>query len=193
MGMMYTDVIGEAITSLSQSLDSATILVSSLAAPLRLLDKTSGKVLQSYAGHENKSYRLRSCLGLRDTIAISGSENGSIFAWDLVEGGEPIEKIEEPHKGKVISAVAWNGRAKGGEKDKALWASAGGDGKFIQFFYFLHSIAWLLLISYPSFYLSYPFLPMQSYFPFTTPSNYTKCNPLRYPPNIRRKPRRSKR
>lgn len=84
------------------------------------MDKSNGQLLQSYIGHYNKDYRIRSCLGLSDAVVISGSEDGQIFAWDLLEG-TVIEKLDA-HDGKVASAVACNG----GRKE---WASAGVDGE----------------------------------------------------------------
>lgn len=78
-------------------------------------------MLQSYTGHTNKDYRIRSCLGVADSVVISGSEDGCIYAWDLLEG-KVLEKLEA-HGGKVVSAVACNSA-------KKEWASAGVDGEF---------------------------------------------------------------
>ena len=50
---------------------------------------------------------------------ISGSEDGRLYAWDLLET-KVIEKLDA-HSGKVASAVACNGA-------KKEWASAGVDG-----------------------------------------------------------------
>jgi len=80
-------------------------------------------MLQSYKGHINTEYRIRSCLGLADAVILSGSEDGHIYVWDLLEG-KVIEKIKS-HDGKVASAVAWNGT-------KKEWASAGVDGKSLR-------------------------------------------------------------
>ena len=55
---------------------------------------------------------------------ISGSEDGQLYAWDLLEG-KVIEKLEA-HSGKVASAVACNGV-------KKEWASAGVDGEILPF------------------------------------------------------------
>lgn len=110
----------EPITSVQQTHDGNAVLVSSLDSVIRLMDKGNGQLLQSYIGHNNKDYRIRSCLGLSDAVVISGSEDGQIFAWDLLEG-TVIEKLDA-HDGKVASAVACNG----GRKE---WASAGVDGE----------------------------------------------------------------
>lgn len=105
---------------MEQTRDDNAVLVSSLDSVIRLMDKSNGQLLQSYTGHSNKDYRIRSCLGLADAVVISGSEDGHIFAWDLLEG-TVIAKIDA-HDGKVASAVACNGARK-------EWASAGVDGE----------------------------------------------------------------
>lgn len=94
--------------------------MSTLDSTIRLIDKGNGQLLQSYMSHTNKQYRIRSCLGLADAVVISGSEDGRLYAWDLLEG-KVINELEA-HNGKVASAIAWNGT-------KKEWASAGADGK----------------------------------------------------------------
>lgn len=84
------------------------------------MDKGNGNLLQSYRGHTNTDYRIRSCLGLGDAVVISGSEDGCIYAWNLLEG-KVIEKLKA-HDGKVVSAVAFNHVRK-------EWVSAGVDCK----------------------------------------------------------------
>ena len=137
MGMVYVDVVGrrlplfldvsltdmfpaDPITSVLQTRDGNAVLVSTLDSTIRLMDKGSGQLLQSYKSHTNTEYRIRSCLGLSDAVAVSGSEDGCIYAWDVLEG-TVMEKLKA-HGGKVVSAVAWNGRGK-------EWASAGVDGE----------------------------------------------------------------
>ena len=106
------------------------ILVSTLDSNLRLLDKANGKLLQSFSDAEfaNSTYRLRSTLSSHDTVAVSGSEDGGIFAWDVLSGelvGRVQHNAETAVTGreskKVVSAVAWKKRAN-------EWASAGADG-----------------------------------------------------------------
>lgn len=111
----------EPITSVQQTRDGNAVLVSTLDSTIRLMDKGNGQLLQSYKGHTNKDYRIRSVLGMADSVVISGSEDGKLYAWDLLEG-KIIEKIDA-HEGKVASAVACNGV-------KKEWASAGTDGEF---------------------------------------------------------------
>ena len=85
------------------------------------MDKGNGQMLQSYNGHTNKDYRIRSTLGMTDSVVISGSEDGKLYAWDLLEG-KVVSTIDEAHGGKVASAITVNGV-------KREWASAGVDGE----------------------------------------------------------------
>ena len=94
--------------------------MSTLDSTVRLMDNANGQVLQSYRDHTNKDYRIRSCLGLADSVVISGSEDGQLYVWDLLEG-RVIEKMKA-HGGKVASSVTCNAARK-------EWASAGGDGE----------------------------------------------------------------
>ena len=152
MGMMFVDVIGrmyrncfpsfelnwilwgqgslipallraEPITSVRQTRDGNAVLISTLDSTIRLMDKGNGQLLQSYRGHTNTEYRIRSTLGMADSMVISGSEDGKLYAWDLL-GGKVIETMEA-HEGKVASAVACNGV-------KKEWVSAGVDGELLH-------------------------------------------------------------
>ena len=113
-------MLAESITSVQQTRDGNAVLVSTLDSTIRLMDKGNGQLLQSYRGHTNKNYRIRSCLGMADSVVISGSEDGRLYAWNLLEG-KVVEKLEA-HSGKVGNAVACNGV-------KKEWASAGVDGE----------------------------------------------------------------
>ena len=67
-----------------------------------------------------------------DSVVISGSEDGRIFAWDVLEGKvfhklqqDDQAKDQQPGKKSVISAVCECPVRK-------EWASAGGDGMLIR-------------------------------------------------------------
>lgn len=85
------------------------------------MDKANGQLLQNYKGHMNTDFRIRSRLGLADAAVISGSEDGQIYTWNLLDG-TVIQRLDA-HARKVASAVACNGA-------RQEWASAGVDGKF---------------------------------------------------------------
>ena len=116
-----TDTDAEPVTSVQQPHDGNAVLVSTLDSTIRLMDKGNCKLLQSYRGHTNAEYRIRSCLGLGDAVVISGSEDGCIYAWDVLEG--KVIQTLQAHNGKVASAVAFNPARK-------EWASGGVDCKW---------------------------------------------------------------
>ena len=111
---------------MQQTRDGNALLVSTLDSTIRLLDKGNGQLLQSYVGNTNQNYRIRSALALADAAVISGSEDGLLYVWDVLNGAV-LEKLHA-HGGKVASAVSWNSAA-----GKREWASAGSDGKWKAF------------------------------------------------------------
>lgn len=121
MGKCFVDLIGFPVTSVMQSSDGNAVLVSALDGGVRLMDKINGQMLQSYRGHLNKDFRVRSCFGDRDKYVVSGSEDGIIWVYDFLEG-TVVEKLEA-HGGKVISGVAYN------PAGKKQMLSCGTDGK----------------------------------------------------------------
>ena len=38
-----------------------------------------------YTGHKNSEYKIDNCLDCKDTHVLSGSEDGNVYIWDLVE------------------------------------------------------------------------------------------------------------
>lgn len=86
-GQLFSDYVGSPITCACFSRDGQCVLVASLDSTLRLLDKDTGELLGEYTGHKNQQYKLDCCLSERDTHVVSGSEDGKVFFWDLVEGG----------------------------------------------------------------------------------------------------------
>ncbi|KAL8953781.1 MAG: hypothetical protein Q9222_000398 [Ikaeria aurantiellina] len=105
-----------------QTSDGNAVLVSTLDSSIRLIDKSNGQMLQNYKGHRNEDYRIRSSLGLGDSVVFSGSEDGQLYAWDLLEGS--VLETLAAHDGKVASAVTCNSVRK-------EWVSAGVDGTVI--------------------------------------------------------------
>ena len=109
----------EPITSIHPTCDSNAILISTLDSTLRLMDRANGQLLRKYVGHTNEDYRIRSISAFGDSIVLSGSEDGKLYAWDVL-GGEVVAEMEA-HGGKVASAVA-------SATGRREWASGGADG-----------------------------------------------------------------
>lgn len=92
------------------------MLASSLDDTLRLLDKDTGEMLNryytlwsldstvpdyyihyftcSYKGHKSMDYKLDSCLTHDDAHVVSGSEDGRVCFWDLVEVKYPNNRAQ---------------------------------------------------------------------------------------------------
>ncbi|KAK6004610.1 hypothetical protein QM012_008472 [Aureobasidium pullulans] len=140
MGVMDQDVLGHPITSVTPTVNNDSYLASTLDSTLRLMDKRDGKLLQAFRHPEfkNEKYRLRSTLAVGDSLAISGSEDGHIYVWDLLTGNLTHKLkhaapaltdgsrafVSMSSKRDVVNSVAWNQLRK-------EWASAGGDGSVV--------------------------------------------------------------
>ncbi|XP_048501975.1 uncharacterized protein LOC104895481 isoform X2 [Beta vulgaris subsp. vulgaris] len=84
-GRELSDNLGQPVNCISLSNDGNCVLASCLDSTLRLLDRSSGELLQEYKGHVCKSFKLDCCLTNSDAYVTGGSEDGYIFFWDLVD------------------------------------------------------------------------------------------------------------
>jgi len=134
-GKVDVDAIGASVTSVAPTKGGEAYLVSALNGKVRLMDRATGQCLQTFCDAEfaNEAYRIRSVLGMAEAVAISGSENGRVFVWDVLTG-KVLHRLwhrrdggcdnERGTKRNVVAAVAWNQLRK-------MWASAGGDGEVV--------------------------------------------------------------
>ena len=85
---------------------------------LRLLSSINSNHFR-YTGHKNTEYRIDSCLDHTDNYVISGSEDGTVYMWSLVEGqmvcrlehvGNKVVHSLSPHPSKswLVSAAKNN-------------------------------------------------------------------------------------
>lgn len=70
---------------MSLSHDHNCVLASTLDNTLRLFDRNTGELLNEYKGHLNKQYKIQSRFTYSDEKVVSGSEDGGVYMWDLVE------------------------------------------------------------------------------------------------------------
>jgi len=82
---LVTWLFADPVTSLIPTQDSQTVLVTTLDSHLRLMDLTSGKMLNEFTGHSNTSYRCRGCFGHAEASVVCGDETGVVWAWDLLD------------------------------------------------------------------------------------------------------------
>jgi mitogen-activated protein kinase organizer 1 len=73
------------VTSVVPTQDESTYLVMTLDGHVRLMDAITGKLLNDFSGHIHTSYRCRACFGHGEASVVAGDENGSIWAWDLLD------------------------------------------------------------------------------------------------------------
>lgn len=85
MGRELVDDLKQPVNCISLSNDANCILANCLDSTLRLLDRTTGELLQEYKGHICKSYKMDCCLTNSDAHVVGGSEDGFIYFWDLVD------------------------------------------------------------------------------------------------------------
>mmetsp|Transcript_71404 Transcript_71404/g.168285 ORF Transcript_71404/g.168285 Transcript_71404/m.168285 type:complete len:184 (-) Transcript_71404:1561-2112(-) len=104
MGQVSADHVHHPVTSVNLSNDGACVLASCLDNTLRLLDRESGEVLCEYIGHKHSQYKIESCLSKSDSHVVSGSEDGKIYFWDLVEANK-TQVLDAHDKACVVSVT----------------------------------------------------------------------------------------
>jgi mitogen-activated protein kinase organizer 1 len=93
MGRLYTDHLGQPVTCINQTGDGNCIIASCLDNSVRLIDKSNGDPLNEFKGHKNDSYKVDSCASNDDAFVLSGSEDGLVYCWDLVEA-KVVQKLK---------------------------------------------------------------------------------------------------
>lgn len=73
------------VTSIIPTQDNQTVLAASLDSTVRLMDLSTGKLLNAFSSHSNESYRCRACFGHAEATVVCGDENGQVWAWDLLD------------------------------------------------------------------------------------------------------------
>lgn len=89
--------------------DEKCICVSTLDNHVRLLDRMTGELLNSYKGHINSGLQVGHCISNDDAYVISGSEDGSLYIWELMEAN--TVEVLVGHK-KTICGIAYHPIAK---------------------------------------------------------------------------------
>ena len=105
-GRMFCDYMGEPATCASLSKDDQCILVSVLGNRILLLDKMSGELLNEYKGHTNKQYQIESCLNNESSEIFSGSEDGYVYRWDLLEA--KIKQRLKHDTDKTVHSISYH-------------------------------------------------------------------------------------
>lgn len=104
MGKMISDYIGHIITFGSLTRDGQCYILSCTDNTIKLFDKDSGELLNSFTGHECKDLLLENAVNEKDSHIISGSATGEIFYYDLV-GAKVTQKLIHC-KGKPVLSLS---------------------------------------------------------------------------------------
>ena len=126
--------MGEPITCVSFTEDEQCVLASCLDSTIKLIDKETGCVLNTYKSHTNKDFKIENSVAIKDTSIISGSEDGTLFIWDLITAEVTFERKKahnsvlyglSRHPSKNIFVTASTDSVKlwkdNGEKDDEEW------------------------------------------------------------------------
>lgn len=84
MGKMVSDYIGHIVTFGSLTKDGQCYILSCADSTIKLFDKDSGEILNTFSGHESKDYLLENTVNEKDSHIISGSATGELFYYDLI-------------------------------------------------------------------------------------------------------------
>lgn len=93
MGRVYTDDVQHPVTSVATSHDGMCVLAACLDSTLRLLDKSTGKLLSTYTGHVHSSVKMDCSLTPSDAYVVGCSETGK--SWHQSKLVMPISVAED--------------------------------------------------------------------------------------------------
>jgi mitogen-activated protein kinase organizer 1 len=103
-GELNVDDVKSSVGNICFTKDGQCVLTNCHNSCVKLIDKDSGEILAEFKGHENRKYRIDGCLFDNDSYVLSGSEDGNVYMWSLVEGA--LEG-KLPHPGhKVVHSLS---------------------------------------------------------------------------------------
>lgn len=106
VGKMISDFIGSTITYGSLTHDGQCYVLSCSNSTVKLFDKDSGELLNTYTGHESKDYLLENAINAKDSHIISGSATGEIWFWDLISSCSTQKLLHT--KNKPVVSIAYH-------------------------------------------------------------------------------------
>ena len=105
-GLMNADHIGDPITSLAVSEDGKSYLATCLGGKIRLIDIATGKLFKEYSGHKHESFKTEAVFESNSQNIICGSEDGSLFHWNLLNGS--VAYSSHHAHSKAVLSVAYH-------------------------------------------------------------------------------------
>jgi len=75
---------GESVTDVHISDDKESLLMASMRSPVKIIDKSNGKILAEYKGHKNEEFRLECGILSSGDEIVTGSEDGYVYVFDFI-------------------------------------------------------------------------------------------------------------
>ncbi|CAH0404043.1 unnamed protein product [Chilo suppressalis] len=102
VGKMLSDLIGQIVTFGNLTHDGQCYVLSCVDGTVKLFDKDSGEILNTFTGHECKDFMLENAVNEKDSHIMSGSATGEILFWDLISS-QCTSKLVHSRNRPVIS------------------------------------------------------------------------------------------
>ncbi|XP_068627324.1 WD repeat domain-containing protein 83 [Battus philenor] len=102
VGKMISDYIGQILTFGSITHDGQCYVLSCADSTIKLFDKDSGELLNTFSGHESKDYLLENAINEKDSHIITGSASGDILYYDLISSN-CVLKLKHSSNKPVVS------------------------------------------------------------------------------------------
>lgn len=94
---LITDLIASPINHIAATKDGQCVVAACEDDTIRLIDFESGDELQKFKGHKTEGFRIECGVIANDTRVLSGSTDGLVIFWDLLEGNE-VGQLKVGHK-----------------------------------------------------------------------------------------------
>ena len=137
MGQVRCDDVGDSITGLAVTHDGHCAAATCLDGTIRLIERSSGELLNKFSGgHKAGNFGLEVTCTADDLHIVSGSEDGSVVLYDLVDGS-----VVQSLKGQGVKptcAVAAHPK----REQTSTVISASYDGDAIVWASSLHASRW---------------------------------------------------
>ncbi|CAD6192149.1 unnamed protein product [Caenorhabditis auriculariae] len=96
-GNMTVDFMGDSVNSVKFTPDGNCLLAGVMGGVVRLMDKGNGRLLASYKGHQNKDYKIDSCILSSIEHVATGSEDGFVYVYSLLDS-DVLTKLQHPSR-----------------------------------------------------------------------------------------------
>lgn len=105
-GLLQTDNLNNPIVHTRVNEDQKLLVSTCIDGIVVLTDLFTGKILQEYSGHINRSFKTESLFENDNCHVIGGSEDGKVVHWNLING-EIVRETTKMHS-KGISSIAYH-------------------------------------------------------------------------------------